>query len=68
MEALWFVPVFALLIVGLFFLVRAFIKLQAAVVDVRKGLSDLNDMGPRLQRLGNDVSQLAESIEEKRRQ
>jgi hypothetical protein len=68
MEALWLIPVLALLAVGLFFLVRAFIKLQAAIVEVRKGLSDLGDMGPRLQRLGQDVSQLNETIEQKRRQ
>ena len=68
MEAIWFVPVVALLAVGIYFLVRAFIKLQRSVIEVRKGLADLNEMGPRLQRLGKDVSHLAETIEEKRRQ
>ncbi|MCA1691492.1 MAG: hypothetical protein ABR540_03430 [Acidimicrobiales bacterium] len=68
MEVLWFIPVLALLGVGLYFLIRSFIKLQAAIKDVRSGLSDLGDMGPRLSRLGEDVSHLAESLEEKRRQ
>lgn len=68
MEALWLIPVLALLAVGLYFLVRAFIRLQAAIIEVRKGLADLGDMGPRLQRLGQDVSQLNETIENKRRQ
>ena len=68
MEALWLVPVLALLAVGLYFLVRSFVRLQSAILEVRKGLSDLGEMGPRLQSLGKDVHQLTESIEEKRRQ
>lgn len=53
---------------GSYFLLRAFIKLQAAMVEVRESLAELGEMGPRLQRLAGDVGQLAESIEEKRRQ
>ena len=68
MSALWLIPVVALLAVALFFLVRAFIRLQSQVIEVRKGLSELNEMGPRLQRLGKDIGQLAENLEEKRRQ
>ncbi len=67
MQALWLIPVVVLL-VGSYFLLRAFIKLQAAMVEVREGLAELGEMGPRLQRLAGDVGQLAESIEEKRRQ
>lgn len=68
MSALWLIPVIAVLLVGLFFLFRAFIRLQSAMAEVRTGLSQLSEMGPRLQRLANDVSQLSDSIEEKRRQ
>ena len=68
MEALWLILVLIVLAVGLFFLVRAFIRLQKQVIEVRKAMAELGDMGPRLQRLGQDMGKLAENIEEKRRQ
>ena len=68
MEGLWLIPVIALLAVALFFLVRAFIRLQKQVVEVKNAMAELGDMGPRLQRLGKDMSQLAETMEERRRQ
>jgi cytochrome c-type biogenesis protein CcmH/NrfF len=64
---LWILPVVAL-VVGVYFLVRAFLRLQAAMRDVKAGLAELNEMAPRLQRLAGDMSQLSESIEERRRQ
>lgn len=68
MSALWLIPVIAILLVGIFFLLRAFIRLSSAMAEVRTGLAQLSEMGPRLQRLANDVNQLNDSIEEKRRQ
>ncbi len=68
MDALWLLPAVIFLLVALYFLVRAFIRLQAAMHEVRKELAELAEMAPRIQRLGRDVSDLAESIEEKRRQ
>jgi cytochrome c-type biogenesis protein CcmH/NrfF len=67
MEALWILPA-VILVVGLCLLVRAFLRLQAAMHEVRQGLAELAEMAPRIQRLGRDVTELAESIEEKRRQ
>ncbi|MGH9280890.1 MAG: hypothetical protein ACRD12_22725 [Acidimicrobiales bacterium] len=64
---LWGLPVLVLL-AGLYFLLRAFIRLQSAMQEVRVNLAELAEMAPRLQGLANDVSQLAENIEEKRRQ
>ncbi len=67
MEALWLVPI-AVLAVGVWFLLRAFIRVNAAMIEMRQALAELGDMAPRLQRLAGDVSQLAENMEEKRRQ
>jgi cytochrome c-type biogenesis protein CcmH/NrfF len=67
MEALWLIPA-VVLVVGVYFLLRAFFRLNAAMAEVRQGLAELGDMGPRLQRLAGDMSQLAETMEEKRRQ
>jgi hypothetical protein len=67
MEVLWLLPVIILL-GGLWFLLRAFIRLQAAMREVRVNLAELSEIAPRLQGLANDVGKLAESIEEKKRQ
>lgn len=67
MWALWLIPV-AVLMVGLYFLLKAFLRVNEAMVEMRETLAELGEMGPRLQRLAGDVSQLAESIEEKRQQ
>ena len=67
MWALWLLPI-VILAVGGWFLLRAFTRLQAAMQEVRHNLAELSEMGPRLQRLGHDVSELADSIEEKRQQ
>jgi hypothetical protein len=68
METVALVLVIAILVVALFFLVRAFIRLQKQVVEVKNAMKDLGDMGPRLQRLGQDMGRLAESLDEERRQ
>ena len=68
METAALVLVLIILAVGLFFLVRAFIRLQKQVVEVKDAMKDLRDMGPRLQRLGQDMGKLAESLEEERPQ
>jgi cytochrome c-type biogenesis protein CcmH/NrfF len=64
---LWLLPI-AVLIVGGFFLFRAFARVSAAMREVREGMAELGEMGPRLQRLAGDMSQLSDSIQEKRRQ
>ena len=65
--ALWLLPV-VVLAVGGYFLVKAFTRMSAAMHDVKSGLAELGEMAPRLQQLAGDMSELADSIEEKRRQ
>ena len=67
MSALWLLPAIVL-VVGVYFLIRSVLRLNSAMSEVREGLATLGEMGPRLQRLAGDMSQLAESMEEKRRQ
>lgn len=66
-EVLWVIPILVL-VGGLYFLLRAFMKVNEAMTEMRDTLAELGEMGPRLQRLAGDVSQLAENIEEKRHQ
>jgi hypothetical protein len=58
----------AALLVGGYFLLRAFARVSQAMKELQEGLAELGEMGPRLQRLAGDVSQLADSIEERRHQ
>ncbi|MGH9225114.1 MAG: hypothetical protein ACRD2W_15345 [Acidimicrobiales bacterium] len=67
MEALWLLPA-VVLVVGIYFLARSVMRLNSAMAEVREGLAQLGEMGPRLQRLAGDMSELSQSIEEKRRQ
>lgn len=67
MWALWLLLVLVLLAGG-YFLLRAFVRVSQAMKELQAGLAELGEMGPRLQRLAGDVSQLADSIEERRRQ
>ncbi len=63
---LWLLPVVALLGAG-YFLVRAFTRTSAAMREVREQLAEINEMGPRLQRLAGEMNNLTETLEEKRR-
>ena len=67
MDALWLLPA-VVLVVGIWFLARSVLRLNEAMAEVREGLAQLGEMGPRLQRLAGDMSELSQSIEEKRRQ
>ena len=64
---LWLLPVIAL-VVAVYFLVRAFLRTSAAMREVRENLTELNKMGPRLQQLAGEMSNLTDTLEEKRRQ
>jgi uncharacterized membrane protein len=65
MWAFWVVAGLVL-VAGLVFLVRAFIRFNQAMGEVKKNLAELGEMGPRLQRLAKDVGELTESLEQKR--
>ena len=56
------------ILVGGFFLVKAFAKFSSAMGQLRTELNTLGEMGPRLQQLAEDVGQLSDSMEERRRQ
>ena len=68
MEIAALVVVIAILAAALFFLVRAFVRLQKQLMEVKGAMKDLGDMGPRLQRLGQDMGKLVEGLEEEHRQ
>lgn len=65
MWAFWVIAAL-LLVAGLVFLVRAFVRFNQAMGEVRQNLAELGEMGPRLQRLAKDVGELTESLEQKR--
>ena len=67
--------VWVLLVVGLvvvavggYFLVRAFMNFSSAMGQLKSELNALGEMGPRLQKLAEDVNQLTDSMEQRRRQ
>lgn len=68
MWALWVAPMIVIIVVGGYFLVKAFIKVSSAMAELKNELTQLGEMGPRLQRLADDVGQLTDSMEERRRQ
>lgn len=57
-----------LVLVGGYFLVRAFAKFSSAMGELKSELNTLGEMGPRLQKLAEDVNQLTDSMEQRRRQ
>ena len=67
MSALWLLPAIVL-VVGIYFLARAVIRLNGAMSEVRDGLAELGQMGPRLQQLAGDMNELGKSLEERRPQ
>ena len=56
------------ILVGGFFLVRAFISFSSAMGELKSELTTLGEMGPRLQKLAEDVNQLSDSMEQRRLQ
>lgn len=54
--------------VGAFFLVRAAVRFSQAMSEVKDGLAQLGEMGPRLQTLSKDLGDLTESLEKNRPQ
>jgi hypothetical protein len=66
MEALWLIPI-AILAVGGWFMVKAFIRLAGAMQQMRESLQELGEMAPRLQRLGEDMSALNEALAKRQR-
>lgn len=71
MDAMWalvLVPILVVVLVGGYFLAKAFMNISSAMAELKHELGQLGEMGPRLQRLADDVGQLTDSMEERNRQ
>ena len=68
MWALLLVPLLVIILVGGYFLAKAFMNITSAMAELKNELGQLGEMGPRLQRLADDVGQLTDSMEERNRQ
>ncbi len=67
MSALWLLLV-PVVLVGGFFLVRGFMRVNAALKGVRASLDEMSEAGLRLRDLRGDIAKLTEAMEQKRRQ
>jgi hypothetical protein len=67
MEALWLLLI-PVVLVGGFFLIRGFMRLSKAIVELRTAMTDLADAGAALNSVQDEVSRLGASIDESRRQ
>lgn len=66
MEFLWVILAAILLVAG-WFMVRAFVRLGAAMRQMRESLSELGQMGPRLQQLGEEMTAINQALEQRSR-
>ncbi len=67
MSALWLLLV-PVVLVGGFFLVRGFMRVNAALKGVRASLDEMSEAGLRLRDLRGDLEKLTEAMERRRRQ
>ncbi len=67
MSALWLLLVPVVLIGG-FFLIRGFIRVNVALKGLRASLDEMAEAGLRLRDLRGDIAKLTEAMEQKRRQ
>ncbi len=67
MEALWLLLI-PVVLVGGFFLVRSFMRLSKAIVQLRTAMDDLAKAGAALNSVQEDVARLSKSVDEARRQ
>jgi hypothetical protein len=67
MSALWLLLV-PVVLVGGFFLVRGFVRVNAALKDVRANLEEMSEAGLRLRDLRGDLDRLNEAMDRARRQ
>ena len=66
MEALWLLLIPVLLIGG-FFLIRSFMRLSKAIVELRTAMTDLADAGAALNAVQDEVSRLGATVDEAHR-
>ena len=67
MEALWLLLI-PVVLVGGFFLVRSFMRLSKAIVELRTAMTDLADAGAALNSVQEEVARLGQTVDEARRQ
>ena len=67
MQALWLLLIPVLLIGG-FFLIRSFMRLSKAIVELRTAMTDLADAGAALNAVQDEVSRRGATVDEARRQ
>lgn len=67
MSALWLLLV-PVLLVGGFFLIRGFVRVSAALKELRASLDEMSEAGLRLRDLRGDLDKLTETMERRRRQ
>ncbi len=67
MEALWLLLI-PVVLVGGFFLVRSFMRLSKAIVELRTAMTDLADAGAALNSVQEEVERLGRTVDEAHRQ
>lgn len=66
-EALWLLLV-PVVMVGGFFLIRAFARLSKSILALRTAMTDLAEAGVALNKVQEEVARLGDSLDEVRRQ
>jgi len=67
MESLWLLLI-PVMLVGGFFMIRAFMRLSKSIVELRAAMTDLADAGAALNSVQEEVSRLGATVDEARRQ
>ena len=67
MEALWLLLIPVLLIGG-YFMIRAFMRLSKSIVELRTAMNDLAEAGAALNSVQAEVAKLGATVDEQRRQ
>ena len=67
MEALWLLLI-PVVLVGGYFLIRSFMRLSQAIVELRTAMTDLADAGAALNSVQEEVERLGRTVDEARRQ
>ena len=67
MEALWLLLI-PVVLVGGYFLIRSFMRLSKAIVDLRTAMTDLAEAGAALNSVQAEVERLGRTVDEAHRQ
>ncbi len=67
MEALWLLLI-PVMLVGGYFLIRSFMRLSKAIVELRTAMTDLADAGAALNSVQEEVERLGRTVDEAHRQ